>query len=543
MNGFSAMSIRWKLQLGFFLVVILTIVFVRWSGYRELLALIDIARENQVAPNILAQLDTRLSAYVLDSIWQSAVELIVLFVVISVFAKRFVAPIEALCEAVKEIGHGNLTRKIETSSKDEIGVLGNSFNTMLTGLTAIVRKIDNNSSQMAQSAYQVATIANEIGRVSQSENEVADGMNQDAVELIGVAESVQALAQEAIERANVSSAGAQEGIDYVGGNVTRMEDTVSEVTKASNQVSDLKGDAQQIYDIIGTIRSIAEQTNLLALNAAIEAARAGESGRGFAVVADEVRDLATRTTESTSKITEIINQVNEQIGQVAESMESVVERVNGSRERASEAGAIITRISDDISSTAESNQKIDEVSKTQLTQLQMLQIRIAGLCESVQANVIKVGTTVNVGEDLYQVTEDLRGVLEEFTYDSDVGTVKESHEKRDAPRLGHKMRVRFWQGDHQGESICSDLSLTGMKLRIKDKLSDHEPLDLEIFLPYENLEQYESQRPVALRAEVVWQRIENEQLHCGVRFIELTSEREQGLRRCFEFFNQDAQYA
>lgn len=540
---FSSLSIRWKLQFSFFLVTVVTIVFVRWGGYQELVQLIDIAKNNGVATDVIVQLDVRLSAYVTTAVWQSALELAILFFVIAILARRFVAPIKSLCTAAKNIEQGDLTQKVETTAEDEIGTLARSFNAMLSGLTEIVRSIDTNSSQMAQSAYQVASIAHEVGKVSKSENEAAEGMTQDAAALIEVAESVQQMAQEAIERSSAANQGAQEGMKYVGDNVARMEDTVTDVTRAFDQVNELKEAAQQIYDIIGTIRAIADQTNLLALNAAIEAARAGDSGRGFAVVADEVRDLATRTTESTSKITDIINQVNEQVGQVAESMASVVERVNGSQVAARETGELIGRIAEDISITAESNQRIDEVSKTQLNQLQMLQVRLAGMHESVQSTAIKVETTASVGDDLYHVTEDLRKVLSQFTFEHADSAVKASNDKRAAPRLSHQLRVRFWQGDLHSESICNDLSLSGMKLRLQEKLAKNGPVDLEIFLPYDDLAQYEAQRPVAVRAEVVWQRLEEGKLQCGLKFIEMTAERKTGLNRCFAYFNQSAQYA
>jgi methyl-accepting chemotaxis protein len=540
---FSSLSIRWKLQFSFFLVTVATIIFVRWGGYQELQQLIDIARQNNVAASVIAELDARRMAFITSALWQSVLELIVLFLVIAILAKRFVAPIEALRKVARDVEQGDLTQKVETAAEDEVGELARSFNAMQSGLTEIVRSIDSNSSQMAQSAYQVASIANEIGKVNASENEVAEGMAQDAVALIEVAESVQQMAQQAIERSNAANQGVQDGVEYVGANVARMEDTVVDVSRASDQVNELKEAAQQIYDIIGTIRAIAEQTNLLALNAAIEAARAGESGRGFAVVADEVRDLASRTTDSTSKITEIINQVNQQVGQVADSMEAVVERVNASQERAREAGSIISNIAEDISSTVESNQQIDEVSKTQLNQLQMLQIRLAGMCESVKASATKVATTASVGEDLYQVSGELRKVLSKFTYDYGAGVERDSSDKRAAPRLSHQLRVRFWQGGHHSESICNDLSMTGMKLRLQQELAKNGPIDLEIFLPYDDLEQYENQRPVALRAEMVWQRQEDGQLYGGLRFMDMDAEREAGLNRCFEYFNRTARYA
>jgi len=540
---FSTLSLRWRLQISFFLVAVVTIVFVRWNGYQQLLQLVEVARQNEVTSDVSTQLDAGLVAYTTNALWRSALELAVLFLVISIIAKRFVAPIESLYKAAKNIGKGDLTQKVKFTTNDEIGVLADSFNTMLGGLREIVHSIDSTSGQLEQSAYQVATISHEISEVSQSENAVTEGMIQDATVLIEVAESVQQMAREAIERATIANQGAQEGIAYVGDNVAGMDETVADVTQASRKVAELKDAAQQIYEIIGTIRGIAEQTNLLALNAAIEAARAGDSGRGFAVVADEVRDLATRTTDSTSKITDIINKINGQVGQVAESMETVAERVNGSQGRAREAGAVIERIAHDISSVADANQKIDDVSKTQLNQLQMLQIRLAGLFESVQQTALKVENTANVSDDLYRVTESLRRVLSQFTYEKIVHRPQISNEHRTAPRLTHQLRVRFWQNGGQFESICNDLSLSGMKLRIKRELDTKEPIDLEVFLPYEDLAEYEAQRPVALRAEVVWQKRESGKLQCGLHFIDLTPEREEGLSRCFEYFNEEAQYA
>ncbi len=542
-NWFSTLSLRWRIQISFSLLTVVAIVFVRWDGYQHLLQLAEVARQNGVMPDGITQLDAGLTAYVTNALWRSALELAVLFLVISILAKRFVVPIESLCEATKNIGKGDLRQALKPTTNDEVGELAGSFNAMLGGLKEIVHSVDATSAQLEQSAYQVATISHEISEVSQSENAVTEGMIQDATVLIEVAESVQQMAREAIERATIANQGAQEGIAYVGDNVAGMDETVADVTHASRQVAELKDAAQQIYEIIGTIRGIAEQTNLLALNAAIEAARAGDSGRGFAVVADEVRDLATRTTDSTSKITDIINKINGQVGQVAESMETVAERVNGSQGRAREAGEVIERIAHDISSVADANQKIDDESKTQLNQLQMLQIRLAGLFESVQQTAVKVDNTANVSDDLYRVTESLRQVLSQFTYEKVVQTRQISDEHRVAPRLTHQLRVRFWQSGVQFESICNDLSLSGMKLRIKRELDTKEPIDLEVFLPYEDLAEYEAQRPVALRAEVVWQRRESGKLQCGLHFIDLTPEREEELSRCFEYFNEETQYA
>lgn len=543
MSWFSALNIRWKLQLSFFMVTLVTIVFVRWSGFQELSRLVEITRENQVDSNVINLLDERLSAYLVNSIWQSAIEFLVVFLFVSFLAKLFVAPIVALCEALKTLESGDLTCVVKQLSDDEIGVLERSFNTMLLKLKRIIRNIDQNSSQMAQSAYQVAAISHEITQVSEAENEVAKEVMTDTESLIAVSESVQELALEAMERATQAATDTREGMTFVKGSIERMQATVDDVNNASDQVAALKDAAQQIYDIIGTIRSIAEQTNLLALNAAIEAARAGESGRGFAVVADEVRNLANRTTGSTEEITVIINQVNEQVEQVSESMEAVVQQVGNSQDRSQEAADIIERITVEITSTAESTQKISEVSSAQLNQFQMLQIRLTGLFESVHTNTAKVVSTARIGDDLYKVSESIRETLSQFTFEKEARVQARADEKRVLPRLEHQLRVRFWQAGHQFESICSDLSLSGMKLRLSKELNPEEAIDLEIFLPYEDLREYESQRPISLNADIIWQCIEAGELQSGVKFTAMNKEKEQELERCFQYFHQDSCYA
>jgi len=56
----------------------------------------------------MAQLDARPAAYMADALWQSVLELIPLFLVISILAKRFVAPVESLCSAAENIEQSDL---------------------------------------------------------------------------------------------------------------------------------------------------------------------------------------------------------------------------------------------------------------------------------------------------------------------------------------------------------------------------------------------------------------------------------------------------
>ena len=65
----------------------------------------------------------------------------------------------------------------------------------------------------------------------------------------------------------------------------------------------------EIVGVSQSIQAIANQTNLLALNASIEAARAGETGKGFAVVASEIGTLAQSTSDEIDKVNDLTDKV------------------------------------------------------------------------------------------------------------------------------------------------------------------------------------------------------------------------------------------
>jgi methyl-accepting chemotaxis protein len=540
---FLALSIQWKLQLGFFVVTMVTIMVNRWEGYGELSKLIDIAAKHNVSAVVLAELNNRLDAYVTAAIWQSAVEIAILFLVISMLAKLFTKPIKNLCRALGGIEKGDLTHAVENRSLDEIGILEHSFNGMLSNLTSVIRNIDDNSKQMAQSAYQVATISHEIARVSKNEQSRSDEVSKATAQLREISASVEKIAEEANEYALRTEKRAQEGIISVQRNIKEMDNTVSEVNRAAQEMTELKNAAQQIYNIVGTIFTIAEQTNLLALNAAIEAARAGEAGRGFAVVADEVRSLAIRTTDSTTEISAIINELKVKMERAAETMVSVVDGVNGSQETSRDAAQVIEQIEEEITVSAEANNRISTVSRSQMENIVLLQESLDRLFDTFEENSVKVETTATIGDDLYRVSESLKTLLAQFIFERDETAEATPHNKRRNPRLDRSLRVSAVQNEKSYESISRDFSMSGIQLRTKERLDSKTKLQLSIFIPYDNLSDYGRQEPLKVGGRIIWQNQEENGYSSGIKFDELNPAQRQQLRTCFLYFNKQPEYS
>jgi methyl-accepting chemotaxis protein len=207
--------------------------------------------------------------------------------------RSIVRPVREVVELMGGIAHGDLTRTVPTTRRDEFGDLLRSLSEMQSSLQRVVGQIRQSSNSIGQATVEIASGNQDLSlrteQTASSLQETASSMEQLTSTVRQSADSARQANQLAASAAEV----AQRGGAVVNEVVTTMD--------AINQSS------QKINDIIGVIDGIAFQTNILALNAAVEAARAGEQGRGFAVVAGEVRSLAQRSAEAAKEIKGLIN--------------------------------------------------------------------------------------------------------------------------------------------------------------------------------------------------------------------------------------------
>ncbi|WP_353982105.1 methyl-accepting chemotaxis protein [Salinicola endophyticus] len=196
---------------------------------------------------------------------------------------------------VREIseGDGDLTARIASERKDEIGDLANRVDDFIARIDGVLQDVRSSTESVNVAANE---IANGSTNLAAKTEQAASNLQQTSASM----EQISATVKNTADSSQQAIVLTQETL----GDAELGQQTMQAVIATMN---DIRQSSVEISDIVSLIDSIAFQTNILALNASVEAARAGEHGRGFAVVAQEVRTLASRSSAASTQIRELID--------------------------------------------------------------------------------------------------------------------------------------------------------------------------------------------------------------------------------------------
>ena len=268
--------------------------------------------------------------------------------------RTIMKPVDALKIMLMDIsqGEGDLTKRLDDTTKDELAEISKYFNLFIEKLRKIIGQISQTSNQVATASNELQATAEHIATGSEEVAAQAGAVATAGEEMSATSGDIAQNCQMAAEGAQRASQTASDGAQVVERTVTVMGQIAAKVQESARTVESLGARSDQIGAIIGTIEDIADQTNLLALNAAIEAARAGEQGRGFAVVADEVRALAERTTRATREIGEMIKAIQKETKEAVIAMEQGVHQVDTGTIEAAKSGKALQDILQQVNDVA-----------------------------------------------------------------------------------------------------------------------------------------------------------------------------------------------
>ena len=332
-------------------------------------------------------------------------------------------------------GRGDLSRRLEVASQDEIGSLAGHFNSFADSMRGDIAAIRDAAVEVEDLATSVLGSARMVAHASEDQVKIngkfTRGLGDFSASFEGIKETLRHQARcivdtnaglvrfsdsaEAIgkttqlisERILSNQKAAAIGTSFINESIARGTSLGKAFGKITTSIMEVRDKSVSMDSHLSGISDIAERTNLLALNAAIEAAHARDAGRGFAVVASEVRSLAKSSGKSIAALVALIGDMQSSIEESAKLSQSEAALVLQSKalsDQADTALAEITRGVHDLAGLAGEIAGLKEGQSKASLAIASISAELGGLSRDIAAAIeVQESSTRLFGESMAEL--------------------------------------------------------------------------------------------------------------------------------------------
>ena len=371
-----------------------------------------------------------------------------LIVAFLISTRKVVNPIVKTNKEPKEISalindnNGDLTKRVNVKSSDEIGQLAQGINQFLDILQNTIGKIvegsknldnminfvgenvtvsNDNAQDVSSAMEELSATMQEIAATIQTVNDNTESVGKNVFDIADKTGQINNYSQDMRERADSLAKSADENKRTTDEMVGNIVGTLKKAIEDSKSV-------ERVNELTGEILNISSQTNLLALNASIEAARAGEAGKGFAVVADEIRQLADSSRDTANNIQAINEHVTSAVYQLIDNSNKIIkyieETILADYDSFVQAGAQYNEdacyISETMQEFAEKTEKLKELMKNTVESIEGISSGVEQSANAVTSSAVSTSQLVEQMNSIDKEMSESRNTVGELKAQTDV---------------------------------------------------------------------------------------------------------------------------
>ncbi|MFV1985003.1 MAG: methyl-accepting chemotaxis protein [Thiohalomonadales bacterium] len=242
-----------------------------------------------------------------------------------------------LLESTSKVSDKDLTIKMKVA-ENVTGPLSDAINQVVEETASVLNNIQLVANKVQHASETVSKQGKKVSNMAKHEREIIVDAVTQLEESAFTMKRMSDLAQTCNNIASQTSSFTDNALKTVTETANGMNDIRETISETEKRIKRLGERSQEITAVVDIINTIAERTHVLALNASMQAAAAGEAGRGFSVVADEVQRLAESSRDSTSRIASLVKSIQTETAETMSVMNKTIDKVVLGTKLAEKAG-------------------------------------------------------------------------------------------------------------------------------------------------------------------------------------------------------------